>query len=135
MRFVLTGGELPDQPMIDLVQAALSSETVRPLTDQVLVAAPDTVPFFVKGKWYLSETDATLLASVTQAVKSAVYEYISWQRSKPGRDINPSRLIELVVRAGAKRVELEEPIFTRLSALQIAREQEVSLEFGGVEDE
>ena len=63
VRFVLTDGELPDQPMIDLVQGALSSETDRPLTDKVLVSAPDAVPFSVKGKWYLSETDATLLAS------------------------------------------------------------------------
>ncbi|WP_279061049.1 hypothetical protein [Bilophila wadsworthia] len=58
-----------------------------------------------------------------------------WQRSKPGRDINPTRLISLVERAGAKRVELESPVFTPLGKVAVARETAVELLFGGLEDD
>ena len=135
VRFVLTGGELPDAAVIAQVEEALSAETVRPLTDTLLVAAPDVVEYAVAGFWYIHRSDAALLAGITAAVEAAVERYRVWQRSKPGRDIVPSRLISLVQQAGAKRVELSLPVFTALTATQIARETEINLQFGGVEDE
>lgn len=135
VRFVCEGGELPDAAMVSQVREALSAETVRPLTDTVLVAAPNVVEYSVAGQWYIRRSDAALLAGITAAVEAAVESYRVWQRSKPGRDIVPSRLIALVQQAGAKRVELTLPAFTRLTATQIAREIDLSLTFGGVEDE
>lgn len=135
IRFVLAGGDLPDAAMCALVLDALSDETVRPLTDKVLVGPPDVVEYAVTGRWHLRRADAALLAGVTTAVDRAVEAYRLWQRGRPGRDINPTRLISLVEQAGAKRVELDSPAFTRLSATQIARETSLNLVFGGVEDE
>lgn len=135
VRFTLTGGELPDAAMISLVSEAISGETVRPLNDTVRVDAPDVVPYALIGRWYLRRSDATLLASVTSAVDNAVETFRLWQRSKPGRDINPTRLISLVERAGAKRVELESPVFTPLGKVAVARETGVELLFGGLEDD
>ena len=135
VRFVLAGGELPGAAHIAQVEAALSAETVRPLTDQVLVGAPEGVDYAVAGRWYLRRADAALLAGVSAAVKTAVESYRLWQRGQPGRDIVPSRLIALVQQAGAKRVELDSPRFTPLTAVQIARDVEVNLQFAGVEDE
>lgn len=135
VRFVLTDGELPDAAMIALVSDSLSAETVRPLTDKVLVGAPDVVEYTVTGRWYALRADATLLSGVARAVERAVETYRIWQRSQPGRDINPSRLIALVQQAGAKRVELDAPLFTPLTATQVARETAVSLVFGGLEEE
>ena len=93
VRFVLAGGELPDEAMISMVREALSDETVRPLTDRVDVAAPETVDYAVSGRWYLRRSDAVLLSGVTAAVAQAVEDWRLWQRSQPGRDINPTRLI------------------------------------------
>ena len=135
IRFVLTDGELPDEAMCELVLNALSDETVRPLTDHVLVGAPDVVEYAVTGRWYLRRADAALLTGVTAAVERALEAYRLWQRSQPGRDINPTRLISLVEQAGAKRVELDSPAFTPLSATQVARETSLELAFGGLEDE
>lgn len=135
IRFVLTGGELPDEAMCELVLNALSDETVRPLTDHVLVGAPDVEEYTVAGRWYLRRADAALLTGVTAAVERALETYRLWQRGKPGRDINPTRLISLLEQAGAKRVELDSPAFTPLSATQIARETSLELAFGGLEDE
>lgn len=135
IRFVLTGGELPDEAMCEVVREALHAEDVRPLTDLVQVGAPDVVEYAVTGRWYLRRSDAALLTSVTATVERALEEYRLWQRSQPGRDINPTRLISLLEQAGAKRVELDSPAFTPLSATQIARETLLELAFGGLEDE
>lgn len=114
---------------------AVSDETVRPLTDRVDVAAPETVDYAVSGRWYLRRSDAVLLSGVTAAVAQAVEDWRLWQRSQPGRDINPTRLIAAVQAAGAKRVELDAPAFRALEATQVARETDISLLFGGLEDE
>ena len=135
VRFVLAAGELPDEAMISMVREALSDETVRPLTDRVDVAAPETVDYAVAGRWYLRRSDAVLLSGVTAAVAQAVEDWRLWQRSQPGRDINPTRLIAAVQAAGAKRVELDAPAFRALEATQVARETDISLLFGGLEDE
>lgn len=135
VRFVLENGELPDEAMIDMVEEALSASDVRPLTDTVTVAAPDVVSYSIQGAWYLREEDAALLSAITAAVSEALEEFRLWQRGAPGRDINPSRLVGMLIKAGAKRVELSEPAFTRLTATEIAREEEIELAFGGVEDE
>lgn len=135
VRFVLEGGELPDDEMVALVRDHLNAETVRPLTDQVLVGAPDVVEYAISGTWYLTRADSALLGSVAQAVARAVEEFRVWQRSAPGRDINPSRLVAMLHKAGAKRVELNSPVFTALTGTEIARETEVDITFGGLEDE
>lgn len=41
-------------------------------------------------------------------------EYTAWQCARPGRDINPSKLISLLMETGIKRVDLIEPAFTPL---------------------
>lgn len=135
VRFTLTGGEFPDAAMIALVEEGLSSEIVRPLTDMVLVGAPDPVFYSIRGEWFLRRADAPLLALITAAVEKALEEFRVWQRVKPGRDINPSKLIAMIELAGAKRVELREPVFTTLGITQIGREMEISLNFGGLEDD
>ena len=135
IRFVLTDGELPDEAMIEEVENALTPKDVRPLTDKVLVGSPETVEYALAGKWFLSSSDSTLLASITKAVDAAVEGYRLWQRSKPGRDINPDELIARMRNAGAKRVELATPVFQRLTETQIARETSVAMTFSGVEDE
>lgn len=135
VRFVLAGGQLPDQAMIDMVREALSAADVRPLTDTVLVGAPDTVNCKIQGRWYLRQEDAALLSAITAAVDQALDDFIVWQKAAPGRDINPSRLVAMLTNAGAKRVELDEPEFTRLTNSEIARIERAELLFGGVEDE
>ena len=135
VRFTLTGGELPDEAMLALVQEGLSAATVRPLTDTVHVAAPEVVSYDIAGKWYLRRADAALLGAVTLAVTKALEDFRLWQRSKPGRDINPSKLVSLLEQAGAKRIELESPHFAPLRLIEVARERKIALNFGGLEDD
>lgn len=135
VRFVLQDGELPDEAMCALVLEALSAEDVRPLTDHVLVGAPEPVPYAIKGTWQVKRSDAPMLATIAANVEKALEDYRLWQRGRPGRDIVPSRLVSLIQNAGAKRVQIEEPVFTKLNAIEIARETEIELVFAGLEEE
>jgi phage-related baseplate assembly protein len=60
-----------------------------------------------------------------------------WQKSKIGRDINPSRLIaDVMAVPGVKRVNITSPVFTELTATQVAQENStISAVLGGSEDE
>jgi phage-related baseplate assembly protein len=135
VRFVMRGGELPGAADIELVRNALSGEKVRPLTDTVLVDAPDVVEYELDGQYFVSRADASLLSGISKNVEKAVEEYRLWQRAQPGRDINPDKLVQLLREAGAKRVTLASPAFTALSSTQIARETAFALTFGGLENE
>lgn len=76
-----------------------------------------------------------------RAVSAAVAEYTAWQSGKMGRDINPSRLVGLLMQTGVKRVELTEPVFQKLEdgrsggTPQMARQETVKLVNGGYERE
>ena len=135
VRPVLEGGELPSEDVLEAVRQKLSADDVRPLTDTVIVQAPDGVFYDLDVTWFLSKADEALLATISSAVTSAVESYILWQRSKPGRDILPTRLISLMEQAGARRVVVRSPVYTVLKENEIAREGTVTLTYGGLEEE
>lgn len=135
VRPVMQGGELPSADVLDDVRKALSAEDVRPLTDTVIVQAPEPAPFDIRLTWYLSRSRESLLATTRAAVEAAVDRYRRWQRAKPGRDILPLQLLSLLEQAGARRVDLNEPKYLTLQPYQLARERIISITYGGVEDD
>lgn len=88
----------------------------------------------VRGAFYIDANNASRATAIREAVQQAVDDYTAWQRAKLGRDINPSELIHRIIQAGAKRVELQEPAFTKILASQVAGERTVNLTLGGLED-
>lgn len=135
VRPVMAGGELPSEEILRAVREKLSADDVRPLTDTVNVAAPDPVEYAIDVDWTLPKADGALLATRRAAVETAVERYRLWQRSAPGRDIVPTKLISLMEQAGARRIVVRGPAYTVLETRQIARETSVSVNFLGVEDE
>ena len=133
VRPVLKGGELPPRDVLDEVYASLNAEDVRPLTDTVLVQAPELVEFDISFSWYLAAEKQAMLSTITQAVAAAVEEYRLWQRTQPGRDILPIRLASLLEQAGVKRIEMTAPVYRKLEGWQLAREKTISVTFGGIE--
>ncbi len=118
--FILGNGELPEQALIDEVTDYLSADTRRPLTDCVQVAVPGAVEYSVDIDYYISESDQSATSTIATAVETAVNEYITWQKSKIGRDINPSKLVAMVMNAGAGRVVVNSPVFTAMGDTEIA---------------
>lgn len=135
VRPVMKGGELPSEEILIMVRERLNDKRIRPLTDTVIVAAPAVVNYAVKGGWYLHFNDEPLAETRKRGVAEALEAYRLWQRTRPGRDVNPTKLISLLEQAGAKRVILEEPGFLKLEEWQIARETSVTFEFLGVEND
>lgn len=131
---LLKNGVIPERSILEIVEKRLQDDSVRPFTDKVEVFAPTSTPYNINLKWWLSkENDVSI---VTQNINNAVLEYRAWQKEKLGRDINPNKLIQLLIGAGAKRVEIIEPTFTKLDKTKIAQEtSSITVSYQGVEDE
>lgn len=134
IRPLLAGGELPGKEILDVVESALNARKVRPLTDHLFVLAPNPADYDVAATYWIAKDDATNAVAIQAAVQTAARAYVAWQKAKLGRDINPTELIYRLRAAGAKRVELTQPVFKTLSKAQVAREREINLLFGGLED-
>ena len=132
---LLKGGKIPEEELLQIVADALSPKDKRPLTDQVNVIAPTAVNYTVDLEYYISGDNRDRASAIQTAVESAVDDYLLWQKQKLGRDINPSELIARIVAAGAKRVVVTAPVFTKLAATQVAQDGDVNIELGGIEDE
>lgn len=131
---LMQGGAPPSSEILDAVYAEISAEKRRPLSDQVGAHAPQQVNYDLDLTYFISTADSTRAASIQDAVQKAVGSYVLWQKSELGRDINPSELIRRVQEAGAKRAEVAAPSFTALDLSQVAAENEVDINFGGLED-
>lgn len=134
VKVLMQDGELPTEEIIKKVKDALSSKKVRPLTDFVNVGAPTVINYDLNVSYFIS-SDAADKTLIEANVEAAIQEYIVWQRSKIGRDINPSRLISNCIQAGAKRVEVASPVFTKILKGQVAHDNLINVTFGGAEDD
>lgn len=135
IRILLENGEVPDEQMLQLVLDTVNSDSVRPLTDLVRVSAPDVVNYNIDVTYYISTQSENSTAAIQQKVNTALDNYKKWQSEKMGRDINPSKLSELLMGAGIKRIEIKSPIFTPVNETSIAILENKKVIYGGVEDE
>lgn len=133
IRVLMNGGELPTQDVLDAVLAICSDKAKRPLTDQVVVKAPDVIPFDINLTYYIYPDKSSLAVSTQTAVQQAVQDWINWQTGAISRDINPSELIRRVQEAGAKRVVVTQPVFTPVAKSEVAQLRTMTVTYGGVE--
>lgn len=117
---ILMDSGVPSADDISDMQSYLESDDIRPVTDQVIVSAPETVAFEIEMTYYGSSTVDPGEESLQQLVEDATEEYIEWQTSKLGRKINPGKLISKIYEAGASYVELTAPIAQALEKTQCA---------------
>lgn len=135
VEFIMSDGELPTTGLIQGLQLYLQNKQIRPLTDKVTVKAPDTVDYKLDVRYYINTSDLKRADTIKANVTAAVGQYIVWQRSKIGRDINPSQLIQMMVSAGAKRVEVKLPVFQVVGAANVAKLVSQTVTYGGIEDD
>lgn len=133
--FICDGGVIPGDALIQRVKEHLDDRGIRPLTDKVTVHAPAIMEYAVTLTYYIPSSRKSSVATIQADVAAAVSIYNAWQTEKIGRDINPSYLIQKVMEAGAKRVNVESPVFTILDESTVARAGTVTVNYGGVEDD
>ena len=131
---LLTGGEIPGSEILNKVSTALNDTTIRPLTDYVTVQAPAVINYDVSVEYWIDRDDATAQGAIQTAITNAVDNYILWQKSKLGRDINPTELYYLLRAAGAKRAKVTTPTDTAVGETEVAVAQSVAVTYGGLED-
>ena len=76
-----------------------------------------------------------MATTIQAAVEAAVAKYLEWQRHI-GRDINPSKLVQMVMAAGAKCVEITAPQRTAVAGAAVAGITAApTIIYGGLEDD
>lgn len=133
--FLMEDGSAPGEEAVTGLLEYLRTGDMRPMGDQVNVSAPVEVPYTVDFQYWISRYDSAQAMTIQAAVETATANYISWQR-KIGRDINPSRLVQLVMAAGAKRVEVTSPQFVKVAPTVVSRlNGQPKVTYGGLEDD
>ncbi|MGC9419657.1 MAG: baseplate assembly protein [Rhodovulum sp.] len=100
------GDGTPSAELLAAVEAVLSAEDVRPLTDQVTVQAATVFPFAVTAALTLYEgPDAWVVRS---AAENALAGYVA-RNHKLGRDVTRSGLFAALHQEGVQNVVLTEP--------------------------
>lgn len=135
VRFLMADGTLPTKTTIEGLEEYLQNENIRPLTDKVSVLAPEVVPFNINLAYYINKSDHAKAGAIQGMVAQAIAEYIQWQTYTIGKDINPSELIKRIVAAGAKRVDVTEPVFTTTPDTSVARVGTQTISYGGIEND
>ena len=130
---LMTGGTLPSDETIAKVYEACNASNVRPDTDYVHVLRPQTVSYNLDMTFWVDEANSSSSELVKADCLAAVDEWILWQKSALGRDINPSELTRRLLNAGAKRCVISSPSFTVLSDSQTAVCSSKTVNYGGLE--
>lgn len=132
---LLKGGIVPGEEILAIVNEKLNDRTIRPLTDQVSVEAPEVVNYDVELVYYISRADATNATDIQRVTGEAVQDFVSWQKEKLGRDINPTELYYRLRAAGVKRAVITYPEYTETTKAQVAIAENITVTFGGLEDD
>lgn len=148
IRPLLEGGELPNGQLIEEIEKILNEKNRRPLTDKVEVSEPEQVEYNINVKYYINANDAEQENTLKEAVEKSIREdYVLWQKSALGRDIDPNQLVYFMRGAGAGRIEVTEPVYTEIikdtsisaatthkgdAKAQVAKESQITINYGGV---
>ncbi|OKP67566.1 baseplate J protein [Paenibacillus sp. P3E] len=132
---LLAGGEIPSQDVLDSISKKLEDRDIRPLTDLVAVSAPLPVSYNTTVTYYISRSRSAEVSSIQGKISAAVTAYQLWQKAKLGRHINPSELISRIMAAGAQRVVPLAPVYTVLTATQVAQTGTTTITYGGLVDD
>lgn len=135
VRFILRDGEIPDGTLISEVEAYLNDRKRRPLTDSLTVQAPATVSYDITLTYFIKTDDSDYAAAIQTAVVAAVADYVTWQKSKIGRSINPDELKNRIKQAGAKRSVITDPVYAAIAETELPFADAITVTYGGLEDE
>ena len=132
---LMQDGSMPAEEVIQGLAQYLKDEKIRPLTDKVEVKAPTEKPFDLELTYYINRSNQASAYMIQKRVEEAVQNFISWQTTEIGRDINPSELIRRIREAGAKRVNVISPPFSQVGDTEVARLSQRIVTYGGLEND
>lgn len=132
---LLKNGVIPEEKLITQLQEYLNGDSIKTLTDKVVVTAPSVKKYDINLTYYINKSERSKALLIKKNVEKAIDEYILWQNSKIGRDINPDKLIEKIIAAGAKRVAVSSPIYQACNQIEVPQLANKGITYGGIEDD
>ena len=125
---LMKDGTLPSEVVLNKVDAIVNDPKIRPLTDQVLVEAPNEITYDIEFHYYVNaDTEGEVIQNI-EGTDGAIERYIKWQSSKLKRNVNPDELRKMILVPswadglnGAIRVDLVSPSYQIISENQVAR--------------
>ncbi len=132
---LMKNGELPTQPVLDAVLAAVTPRNRRPMSDNVSVAAPTVATYNIDLTYYISKdrmADEEKIRSFIEDDGGSIDQYIAWQHAALGRAVNPDSLKNLMLVAGAFRVDITSPVYTAVDNDHVAKVGTVNVVYGGL---
>lgn len=129
---VLTAAGAPSQPLLNQVQAALSADQVRPLSDTVEVVAPVAVSYQITA--LVRPLRGADVPDVLVRVRAAAEAYAADRRAGLGRDIVPSQIIAALSVSGVYSVSLTLPAERVVAPEEWANCTAISVSAGSVAD-
>ena len=128
---VLAKTETPE--LLEKVASVCNARDKRPLTDLVTIIYPTKVSYDINLQYWIDKANEAISGEINIKVIESIEEYVEWQSMKLGRNINPSKLIQSIMAAGASRVEIISPIYTNIANTEIASIGTKTITYGGVE--
>lgn len=132
---MLSGAEIPDSTYCQAVEDFITAQKKNPGTDSIEVLAPTVVNYNLTATYYISRDNEDAEDAIKAAVEDAAETFTTNTASKIGKAINPNSLISYAMAAGAKRIEVTYPVYTAIDPDEIGICSNISLTYGGLEDE
>lgn len=134
---LMRDGTLPGAEVLADLTEFLKNREIRPMTDLVTVSAPTVKSFSITLTYYIARSNQASASAIQGRVDAAIADFITWQTTEIGRDINQTELIRRVREAGAKRVVVTAPEFTTVAATEVAQlaKNGLAVTYGGLEDD
>lgn len=117
---LMNGGQIPSQGVLDKVLEVCNGRERRPLTDLVTVQAAKEVSFDIDAVYYTTAATETEVVRAVEGSGGAIDQFIEWQRSAMGRDVNPDKLNQLLMSAGCIRTDINLPADTVIDGESVA---------------
>lgn len=138
---LMENGDLATTSIKNQIRLACNEDKVRPITDKVAVVDPTQIDYEINFTYFLPNVSDVSYSEIEKNISDAVEEYVRWQGSKIGRDINPSELHKRLMQTGVKRVEITSPVYTVVGEgdnqdiVGVAKLTDVTIINGGPESE
>ncbi len=132
---MLSKGNVPDEQYCKNVLEYLQNLKRFPDTDKIEILSPEVVEYALKASYYISTSSRDTESTIKSSVESAAKSYMEYEYSNLGYDLNPDVFREYARVAGAKRLEITEPVYQALEENQIAVCTGIELTYGGLEDD
>lgn len=115
-----TGGAAPSEETLAAVTAAVTADEVKPLNDKVYVSAPTEVPYTIDLCYYVTQADESSCVNAIEGSGGLLEQYNAWQQGEIGRDINPQRMMALLLQS-CIRMDVNAPTYTTVTEAEIAK--------------